>query len=105
VGRGDLAGGPFVLLHRSNHRLLSIARSLVRDAENRAQFERGVGMALSALVSIPVLPIDRKQLATTIASATLGIGAQAATRFVEALLDQLSEPAGETTDGLMNGAA
>jgi len=105
VGRGDLADGPFVLLHAPNHRLLSIARSLVLDAENRAQFERGVGMALSTLVSIPVLPIDRKQLATTIASATLGVGAQAATRFVEALLDQLSEPTGETTDGLMNEAA
>ena len=67
------------------------------DAENRAQFERGVGMALSALVSIPVLPIDRKQLATTIASATLGVGAQAATRFVEALLDQLSHERGRLT--------
>jgi hypothetical protein len=35
----------------------------------------------------------------------LGVGAQAATRFVEALLVQLSEPTGETTDGLMNEAA
>jgi len=73
--------------------------------EKRAQFESGVGMALSALVSIPVLPADRKQLAVTIASASLGVGALAATRFVEALLDQLSEPVGEPTDYLVDEAA
>ena len=73
--------------------------------EKRAQFEGGVGVALSALVSIPVLPADRKELAVTIASASLGVGAPAATRFVEALLDQLSEPVGEPTDYLVDEAA
>ena len=73
--------------------------------EKRAQFESGVGVALSALVSIPVLPADRKELAVTIASASLGVGTPAATRFVEALLDQLSETVGEPTDYLVDEAA
>jgi hypothetical protein len=73
--------------------------------EKRAQFESGVGVALSALVSIPVLPADRKQLAVTRASASLGVGTPAATRFVEALLDQLAEPVGEPTDYLVDEAA
>ena len=73
--------------------------------EKRAQFEGGVGVALSALVSIPVLPTDRKELAVTIASASLGVGVLAATRFVEALLDQLSEQAVEPTDYLVDEAA
>ena len=73
--------------------------------EKRVQFEGGVGVALSALVSIPILPTDRKELAVTIASASLGVGSLAATRFVEALLDQLSEPVGEPTDYLVDEAA
>ena len=73
--------------------------------EKRAQFEGGVGMAQSALVSIPVLPADLKEHADTNASASLGVGAPAATRFVDALLDQLSEPVGEPTDYLVDEAA
>jgi hypothetical protein len=77
----------------------------MHTTENSTPFESGVGAALSALVSIPVLPDDRKELAVIIASASLGVGTTAATRFVDALLDQLSEPVGEPTDYLVDEAA
>ena len=57
----------------------------MHTTENSTPFESGVGAALSALVSIPVLPDDRKELAVIIASASLGVGTTAATRFVDAL--------------------
>jgi hypothetical protein len=72
---------------------------------NSTPFESGVGAALSALVSIPVLPDDRKELAVIIASASLGVGTTAATRFVDALLDNISESVNETIDGFLDEAA
>ena len=73
--------------------------------ENSTPFESGVGAALSALVSIPVLPDDRKELAVIIASASLGVGTTAATSFVDALLDQLHEPVNKPIDCFLDEAA
>ena len=73
--------------------------------ENSTPFESGVGAALSALVSIPVLPDDRKELAVIIASASLGVGTTAATSFVDALLDNISESVIEPIDGFLDEAA
>jgi hypothetical protein len=84
---------------------MSIARSLMHITENSTPFESGVGAALSALVSIPVLPDDRKELAVIIASASLGVGTTAATRFVDALLDNISESVNEPIDGFLDEAA
>jgi hypothetical protein len=77
----------------------------MHTTENSTPFESGVGAALSALVSIPVLPDDRKGLAVIIASASLGVGTTAATRFVDALLDNISESVNETIDGFLDEAA
>lgn len=77
----------------------------MHTTENSTPFESGVGVALSALVSIPVLPDDRKGLAVIIASASLGVGTTAATRFVDALLDNISESVNETIDGFLDEAA
>lgn len=73
--------------------------------ENSTPFESGVGAALSALVSIPVLPDDRKELAVIIASASLGVGTTAATRFVDALLDNIAESVNEPIDCFVDEAA
>jgi hypothetical protein len=77
----------------------------MHTTENSTPFESGVGAALSALVSIPVLPDDRKGLAVIIASASLGVGTTAATSFVDALLDNISESVNETIDGFLDEAA
>jgi hypothetical protein len=77
----------------------------MHTTENSTPFESGVGAALSALVSIPVLPDDRKELAVIIASASLGVGTTAATRFVDALLDNISESVNEPIDGFLDEAA
>jgi hypothetical protein len=73
--------------------------------ENSIPFESGVGAALSALVSIPVLPDDRKKLAVIIASASLGVGTPAATRFVEALLENIAESVNEPIDCFLDEVA
>ena len=73
--------------------------------ENSTPFESGVGAALSALVSIPVLPNDRKELAIIIASASLGVGTVAATRFIDALLDNIAESVNEPIDCFLDEAA
>jgi hypothetical protein len=77
----------------------------MHTTENSTPFESGVGAALSALVSIPVQPDDRKELAVIIASASLGVGTTAATRFVDALLDNISESVNEPIDGFLDEAA
>jgi hypothetical protein len=64
-----------------------------------------VGAALSALVSIPVLPDDRKELAIIIASASLGVGTVAATCFIDALLDNIAESVNEPIDCFLDEAA
>ena len=77
----------------------------MHTTENSTPFESGVGAALSALVSIPVLPDDRKELAVIIASASLGVGTTEAARFVDALLDNISESVNEPIDGFLDEAA
>jgi hypothetical protein len=74
-------------------------------ADNLTQFESGVGQALITLMSIPVLPTDRKALAVTIASASLGVGTPAAARFIDAMLAQLAQTALPSADYLLDEAA
>jgi hypothetical protein len=73
--------------------------------ENNTPFESGVGAARSALVSIPVLPDDRKELAIIIASASLGVGTVAATCFIDALLDNIAQSVNEPIDCFLDEAA
>ena len=77
----------------------------MHTTENSTPFESGVGAALSALVSIPVLPDDRKELAVIIASASLGVGTTAATSFVDALLDNIAQSVNEPIDCFLDEAA
>ena len=62
VGRGDTADGSLMLRWQPDKLFTSIARSAMDITENSTPFESGVGAALSALVSIPVLPRIAKNL-------------------------------------------